>query len=175
MEALDGKTGRSKLESWPVRDRHQVPDAGRVSTPKDTLGGANQRISRMEMLFPIAAGDWDPILADWDPVYSGIDHELSGGRCDKDEDEDEVSSSLPFYQHSSSSIRGTLITSTPIYHRPLSASTTLVNNTPEMADDEDEDQVILSLSKENSSISNTKTSTTSTSILDNPFWTSTLP
>jgi hypothetical protein len=50
MEPLEDITGSSRLESWPVRDPHQVPDAGRGSAPKDMLGGATQRISSPERM-----------------------------------------------------------------------------------------------------------------------------
>jgi hypothetical protein len=50
MKPLGDKTGISRLESWPVGGPHQVPDAGRGSASKDTLGGETQRISSLERM-----------------------------------------------------------------------------------------------------------------------------
>jgi hypothetical protein len=118
MELLENKTGSSRMESWPVREPHQVPDAGRGLGPKDTLGGATQRISspkRMEIFAhtkepsPITAANCDliSVVYDFPPpiVY-------------KDEDIWNIFPPLSIGDNTSSSTGETPMTSMSIFEPP---------------------------------------------------------
>ena len=123
MEPFENKIESSGLESWPVRDPHQAPDAGRGSAPKDTLGGATQRISspeRMEIfahteeLSPATTANYRliSVVYDFPPLV-----------VDEDEDIPDLSRPLSINSNTSRSTGGTSMTSMSISDDPFSTST----------------------------------------------------